>query len=132
MVNTHTHTHIYTHTRARARSAFLHILSIIKHLPALLRGLDKAQLLQRCKTAFLPNLLNDLPVLHGEDRHAGEPHLLARVRLGQGANREIIKRSASVRAAADPATEDVVALGDERVGTVSLEAEVGECLLVAV
>src|ERR1700748_20420 len=93
----------------------LQVLNIIKHLSTLLRGVNETQLLQGREAPFLPDLLDNLPVLHGEDSYAREPHLFARIWLGQSAHREIIKRSTGVCASADPASEHVVSFGDERI-----------------
>src|SRR3981081_2687181 len=82
--------------------------------------LQKAKLHEGGNTVVETDLFEDLAVLHAQDRHAGEVHLASR-RGGKSANQEVAERGARVRAAAFPAADDVVVLGDQVRGAPEVE-----------
>src|SRR5579863_6952725 len=84
---------------------------------------EDAELGQRGDTVVETDLLGDLAVLDPEHRGAGEVRLAARPRR-QRAGEKIAKRRPGMRAAAFPAADDIIALGDE-IGSAP-EVEVGE------
>jgi hypothetical protein len=85
---------------------------------------DQAQLLQDRHAVVQPDFLGDQAVLDLEHRRAGEPHRLTGVGLREPTERQVGRWAAGVRPAADPLTDDVVALGDQVRG--AAEREVGE------
>src|SRR5262245_34641385 len=73
---------------------------------------DQAKLGESRHAIVETDLRNDLPVLELEDGRSGEPHLAA----GGGRERpdkKVAERGTRVGAAALPAADDVVALGNE-------------------
>src|SRR5215813_5712752 len=89
-----------------------------------LSGSQDAELLQRGCTIVQPDFLGDLATLHAKHCRSGEPHCPARGRR-EGADQKIAEGGARVRAAAFPAADHIVTLGDEVCHTPELE--VREC-----
>src|ERR1700680_1652439 len=90
-----------------------------------LDGGDEAKLLQRFHAIVEPDLFDDLSALETQYRRSSEVHL-ATCRHRQRPNEEIARRGTGMCAAAFPATNDVVAFGDQIRG--APEVEIGEGL----
>jgi hypothetical protein len=88
-------------------------------------GAKEAELRQGRHAVVETDFLRDPAVFDTEHGRSGEAHLAAGGRR-QRAHEKVIERGTGVRATADPATDDVIALGDEVGGPT--ESEIGEGL----
>lgn len=94
-----------------------------------IRRRHEPQPLQRSQRALLARLVHNLPVPQREYRHPRKIHPPARTGLVQRPDGQVAERAAGVRAAADPAADDVRPARDEGV-LVGVEGDVGEGLRV--
>src|SRR5215471_21119382 len=88
-----------------------------------LRAANQSELMERRHAVVQSNLLCDLTVLQPQDRHSSESHHPTG-RLRQGSREEVAVRRTGMCATAFPATDHVVAVGDEVAG--SPEVEIGK------
>src|SRR5260221_9242733 len=75
-------------------------------------GTDEAELLEGGHAIVQTNLLHDLAICNPQHRGAGEVHLAAR-RRGPRSDKEVAKGRTGVRAAAFPATNHILTLGNQ-------------------
>lgn len=79
-----------------------------------IRRRNEPQTLQRSQRALLARLVHNLPVPQREYGDSGKVHPLARIGLVQRPDGEVAESNAGMRAAADPAADDVRPARDER------------------
>lgn len=106
-------------------------LRIPYNLLARVRLRNKSELLQNSQSTFLGNLANNLAILERKDGHSSKVNLLASVGLVKLAHRHVVKGTASVSAATNPLSCDIVALSNQW-GLIRSESQIREGLVTMI